>query len=185
MDDEIREVRQDIAETRERISDTLEALEGRVTGVKEAVTRNVNPLPWVRENPWLAVAVAVGAGVAIGMSGADRKAAVAAKQGARKAGPAMRDGAKAAVAGVKGAFHKDESDEERATREAIAGNRLATYGGVHPYPEHEQVDRTSSTTRVLDAIRDRLDAQIADVTNQLLDASRQFLGTQSRRPSGI
>lgn len=184
MDDEIREVRQDIAETRERISDTLEALESRVTSVKTVVTRNVNPLPWARENPWLALAVAVGAGVAIGMSGADRKAAVAAKQGARKAGPAMKDGAKAAVAGVKGAFRKDESAEERATREAIAGNRLAAYGGVHPYPE-DSAEETSATSRVLDALRDRLDAQIAEVTNHLLDASRELLGTTARRPSGI
>ena len=183
MDDEIQEVRQDIAETRARITDTLNALEGRVTGVKDAVTRNANPMPWVRENPWLALGLAVGAGMAIAMSGTDRKAVVAAKQGARKAGPALKDGAKSAASAVKGKFSSSESDQERATREAIAGNRLAAYGSVHPYPEHEPVEEASSTTRVLDAIRDRIDAQLADITSHLLDASREFLGT--RRPSGI
>lgn len=181
MDEQINEVRQDIAETRARISDTLNALEGRVTGVKQAVTRNANPMPWVRENPWLAVGLALGAGMAIAMSGAERKAVVAAKAGARKAGPALKDGAKAAVSSVKERFSSDESDQERATREAIAGNRLAAYGGVHPYPE--EVEERSSTTRVLDAIRDRLDAQIADITGHLLDASKELLG--NRRPSGI
>lgn len=178
MDDSIKEVRRDIEETRARLSDTLAELDNRVDSVKNAVTRNVNPFPAIREHPWLALGLALGAGVAIGMSGADRKAASAAKSGVKKAGPAIAGGAKAAVGGIKGMVSgKGEENEARA---AIAGNRLAAYGGVDPMGAGE---RQHSSLRVLDAVRDTIEARIDEVTNTLLEASREFL--VGRRPSGI
>ena len=60
------DVRRDIELTRNRISDTLEQLEQKL---------NVTQL--VRDNPWPALALAVGAGVLLSGSRADVKAAAA------------------------------------------------------------------------------------------------------------
>lgn len=180
MDDSIDEVRRDIADTRARLSDTLAELDNRVDSVKHAVTKTANPLPAIREHPWLALGLALGAGIAIGMSGADRRAASAARSGARKAGPALKEGAKGAMHGVKERFSGHEASEPTA-RDAIAGNRLAAYGGVDPQPLPEE-PRQSATGRVLDSIRDALDARLADLTTAMLDATREWTG---RRPSGI
>lgn len=179
MDDSIKDVRRDIAETRARLSDTLAELDSRVDKVKHAVTHTANPMPAIREHPWLALGVALGAGIAIGMSGADRKAAVAAKTGAKKAGPALAGGAKAAVSGIKGMVSK--KDEEHEARAAIAGNRLAAYGGVAPDAAGV---RAGGVHGMLDAVRDQIEARIEDVTNTLLEASREFLVGQ-RKSSGV
>jgi len=181
MDDSIKDVRRDIEQTRARLSDTLQELDHRVESVKSAVTRNVNPMPQIRAHPWLALGLALGAGVAIGMSGADRKAATAAKQGAKKAGPAIAGGTKAAARGIKGMMSGDR-DEPADARSAISGNRLAAYGISPELTDVEE--RPHSSLRVLDAIRDTIEARIEDVTNSLLDASRELL-TGARRPSGI
>ena len=60
------DVRRDIELTRNRISDTLEQLE-----------RKMNVAQLVRDNPWPALALAVGAGVLLSGSRADVKAAAA------------------------------------------------------------------------------------------------------------
>ena len=60
------DVRRDIELTRNRISDTLEELE-----------RKLNVTQFVRDNPWPALAIAVGAGVVLSGSRADVKAAAA------------------------------------------------------------------------------------------------------------
>jgi hypothetical protein len=60
------DVRRDIELTRNRISDTLEELE-----------RKLNVTQFVRDNPWPALALAVGAGVVLSGSRADVKAAAA------------------------------------------------------------------------------------------------------------
>ena len=179
MDDSIKDVRRDIAETRARLSDTLAELDNRVDTVKGAVTRNVNPMPAIREHPWLALGLALGAGIAIGMSGKEREMAGAAKKGVKRAGPALLGGAKAAASGIKGMVSgKDEESEARA---AIAGNRLAAYGGVDPDGAGEGAH---SSFGVLDAVRDTIESRIDEVTNTLLEASRELL-TGARRPSGI
>ena len=120
MDDSIDEVRRDIADTRARLSDTLAELDNRVDTVKHAVTHTANPLPTIREHPWLALGIALGAGVAIGMSGADRRAAVGVKEGAKKAGPALKDGVRNAMSSVKDRFSGNDELEPTA-RDAIAG----------------------------------------------------------------
>ena len=78
------DVRRDIEVTRERMSGTIEELEQKL---------NVKQL--VRDHPWPALAVAVGAGVLLSGSRADVKAAAAtsaATQGARsKLGSALDD----------------------------------------------------------------------------------------------
>jgi hypothetical protein len=60
------EVRRDIEMTRERMSTTLSQLE-----------RKVNVMQFVRDHPWPALGLALGAGVVLGRSGGDVKAAAA------------------------------------------------------------------------------------------------------------
>lgn len=70
------DVRRDIEVTRERMSSTLSQLE-----------RKVNVVQWVRDHPWPALGVAVGAGLIIGRTGSETRAAgltVAATRGASK-----------------------------------------------------------------------------------------------------
>lgn len=78
------DVRRDIEQTRERMSTTLAELEQRL-----------NIMQVVRDHPWPALALAVGAGVALSASGADTKAAAAtvvATKGSRtKLGSALDD----------------------------------------------------------------------------------------------
>ena len=168
MDEKIEDVRRDIAATRARLSGTLAQLDDRVETVKHAVTHTANPFPAIRQHPWLALGFALSAGVARGMSGADRKAAGALKTGAKKAA----GGAKAAAGSVKERF--SGTDEEMRAREAIVGHAMAEQ-------EHEAQQR-SSTGKVLDSLRDHLEMRIGEVTDAMLDASKQLLG---RRPSGI
>ncbi len=60
------DVRRDIEMTRERMSTTLSQLE-----------RKVNVMQIVRDHPWAALGIAAGAGLALGRSGSDMKAAAA------------------------------------------------------------------------------------------------------------
>ena len=179
MDDSIDSVRRDIAETRARLSDTLAELDNRVDTVKHAVTKTANPLPAIREHPWIALGLALGAGIAIGMSGADRTAAAATARGVKKAGPALKGGAKAAVSGIKDLVTGNGGDGDGDAAQALAGNRLATYGVLDAHEE----EHPSATHRVLDAVRDTIEARIDEVTNSLLEASREFL--VGRRPPGV
>ncbi len=90
------DVRRDIELTRERMSSTLDELENKL-----------NVMQMVREHPWSALAVAVGAGVLLSQSGADIKAAAAtagATRGARsKIGEAFDDVVATLLTGVQGA----------------------------------------------------------------------------------
>lgn len=89
------DVRRDIALTRERMSSTLAELE-----------QKLNLTQMVRDNPWSALAIAVGAGVLLSGSGADVKAAAAtvgATRGASsKIGAALDDAVASLVTNVHG-----------------------------------------------------------------------------------
>ncbi|MDB4874250.1 MAG: hypothetical protein JWM41_696 [Gemmatimonadetes bacterium] len=91
------DVRRDIELTRERMSSTLAELENKL-----------NLMQVVREHPWPALALAIGAGVLLSGSGADVKAAAAtvgATRGASgKIGAALDDVVASLVTGVHGAF---------------------------------------------------------------------------------
>jgi hypothetical protein len=92
------EVRADIDKTRARMSDAIAELE-----------RKVDVTQKVRDNPWVAVGVAFGAGVALSASHADVKAAQVTTQATRETGSKLGgalDGVVAAlIAGVTEAFH--------------------------------------------------------------------------------
>ena len=91
------EVRRDIELTRERMSSTLQQLE-----------QKLNVMQVVRDNPWPALAVAVGAGVLLSGSRTDVKAAaatVAATRGTRtRVGSALDDVVSQLVSGLHQAF---------------------------------------------------------------------------------
>ena len=91
------DVRRDIELTRERMSTTLSQLE-----------QKMNLMQIVRDHPWPALAVALGAGVVLSGSRADVKAAAATVTATRGAsgriGDVLDDLVSHVVAGVSGAF---------------------------------------------------------------------------------
>ena len=91
------EVRAEIEQTRARMSGAIAELE-----------RKVDVKQRVREHPWAAVGVAFGAGIALGVSRADIKAARVTADATRETGSKLGgalDGVMAAlIAGVAGAF---------------------------------------------------------------------------------
>ncbi len=93
------DVRRDIELTRERMSDTLAELE-----------RKLNVMQIVRDHPWPALGLALGAGVLLGGSGADAKAAAAtvtATRGASsKVGAVLDDMVASLMTGVNAALQE-------------------------------------------------------------------------------
>jgi hypothetical protein len=93
------EVRADIEQTRARISGAIDQLE-----------RKVDVTQKVRDNPWKAVGVAFGAGLALSASRADVKAAKATADASRETGSKLGDAldgvVAALIAGVTAAFHE-------------------------------------------------------------------------------
>jgi hypothetical protein len=91
------DVRRDIELTRERMSSTLAELE-----------HKLNVMQVVKDHPWPALALAIGAGVLLSGSGADLKAAaataVATKGASSKVGSALDEVVAALVVGVHGAM---------------------------------------------------------------------------------
>ena len=88
------DVRRDIELTRNRISDTLEQLESKL-----------NVTQMVRDNPWPALALAVGAGVLLSGSRADVKAAAATATATRGASGRIGTVLDDLVAQVVQSFH--------------------------------------------------------------------------------
>ncbi|MDB4906725.1 MAG: hypothetical protein JWO05_1509 [Gemmatimonadetes bacterium] len=90
------DVRRDIELTRERMSDTLSQLE-----------QKMNLVQVVKDHPWPALAIAVGAGVLLSGSGADIKAAAATvgatKGASSKVGSALDDIVAQLMNGLRGA----------------------------------------------------------------------------------
>jgi hypothetical protein len=89
------DVRRDIEVTRERMSSTLAELE-----------QKLNVMEMVREHPWPALALAVGAGVLLSGSGADVKAAAAATTATRGASSKLGEALDDMVATLLGGVHQ-------------------------------------------------------------------------------
>ena len=96
--DEITSAHDDVARTRAQMASTAAELEARLTGQMNAVKAKLDVVQMIRDNPWTAIAVATGLGVAISATGADERAAVAATAAARQAGSASIEAIKAAPA---------------------------------------------------------------------------------------
>jgi hypothetical protein len=134
---EIAATREGIAATRIRMSDTAAEIEAhftdRVEVVKErvgAVKDRLDIVQLVRDHPWPSLAVAVGAGVAVAASGADRKAATAAADASRTAATRSVEAVKTGARSLKSsAFDAAESGAEHA-RQAPSRARTAIVGAL-------------------------------------------------------
>jgi ElaB/YqjD/DUF883 family membrane-anchored ribosome-binding protein len=96
--------RQEIAATRERISDTITDIEQRVSDTVASAKAKVDVVGMIRQHPWPALAIGFAAGLALSVTGADRKAARATKEAAKRAPDVAQRGvteaAHATAAGV-------------------------------------------------------------------------------------
>jgi len=110
---EIAAARDDVQRARDQISDTIAELEERVTAPVQAVKQRLDVGRLVRENPWTALAIAVGAGVLVASTGADERAAELAAEQARQAAAKARE---AGAAGLRLA-----SETPSRSRQALGG----------------------------------------------------------------
>lgn len=94
--DDITAAHDEVARTRAEMADTAAQIEARLVGRMDAVKAKLDVMQMIRENPWTALAVATGLGVAISASGADERAAASAAAAARQAGSAGLEALKAA-----------------------------------------------------------------------------------------
>ena len=106
------DVRRDIEMTRNRISDTLTELE-----------QKMNVTQIVKDNPWPALALAVGAGVLLSGSGSDMKAAAATvtatKGASSRIGTVLDDLVAQVVSGFHGAIESKVEDLANDVKRAI------------------------------------------------------------------
>ena len=132
------DVRRDIELTRERMSSTLAELE-----------KKLNVVELVREHPWPALALAIGAGVVLSGSGADVKAAsatvTATKGASNKIGGLLDDVVATLVAGVHTAFEdrlNEWVDELKGAIGASVENAVSPRrgGGYGVGPVHDLAD---------------------------------------------
>ena len=126
------DVRRDIELTRERMSSTLSQLE-----------QKMNVMQIVKDHPWPAIAVAVGAGVVLSGSRADVKAAAATVTATRGAsgriGDVLDDLVSHVIAGVSGAFQDRVEGLVNELKGAIGApvacllDRYYTFVGAAPH----------------------------------------------------
>ncbi len=119
------DVRRDIELTRERMSDTLAELE-----------RKLNVMQIVRDHPWPALAVAVGAGVLLSGSGADVKTAAATaaatKGASSKIGAALDEVVATLMTGVNSALQQRVEGWVSELKTAVGAPDTGRHYGVGP-----------------------------------------------------
>ena len=119
------DVRRDIELTRERMSSTLAELE-----------HKLNLTQVVKDHPWPALALALGAGVLLSGSGADIKAAAATagatKGASTKIGSALDGMVASLVVGVQGALEDRLTSWVDELKGAIGAPRGRSNGGSSP-----------------------------------------------------
>ncbi len=127
---EIIAARNEITRVRDRMSDTAAELEERLTAPIEAVKEKLDVARVVRGNPWPALALAVGAGVVLAATGADRRAASAAVDASRNAAKKTADAAKAGVRSVKSATTSAAESTADTARHGPSRARGAIVGAL-------------------------------------------------------
>jgi hypothetical protein len=112
-------VRADIEATRARMSSTMALLEKRVDVVQK-----------IKDNPWPALAIAFGAGLALSASGADRMVgsatADAAQKTTSKVGSVLDDILATTVAGLAAAFQGRIDEAVKGMVQSMAGKDAAS-----------------------------------------------------------
>ncbi|MDQ2666358.1 MAG: hypothetical protein M3Z05_10145 [Gemmatimonadota bacterium] len=123
---EIEKVRDDVQRTRAQLSDTLAELSARLTSPINAAKKKLNIVEMARNNPWPALALAIGTGVALSATGSDERIAAAAVKAGQAGVEGARDAAKATAEYVAESARTAPSK----AREVIgdAADSLATKG---------------------------------------------------------
>jgi hypothetical protein len=127
---EIIAARNELTRVRDRMTDTAAELEARLTAPIDVVKEKLDVVQVVRDHPWPALAVAVGAGVAVGVSGADRKAASAAVDASRRGARTTADAARSAMRSIKSATTDAADSSADAARHAPSRARSAIVGAL-------------------------------------------------------
>lgn len=130
------DVRRDIEMTRNRISDTLTELE-----------QKMNVTQIVKDNPWPALALAVGAGILLSGSGSDVKAAAATvtatKGASSRLGTVLDDLVAQVVSGFHGAIESKVEDLANDVKRAIGA---PTNGSARSYGANVNTGASASSS---------------------------------------
>ena len=130
MSERTADVQRDIARTRERMSETIAELDAQISEGVETVKEKLDVMRLAQEHPWPALAVALGLGLLLAGTGADKKAARATVRAAKAAPGATADLARRGVDGAKGLIGRngdgDGSDEAITEQEPGFGDRLSS-----------------------------------------------------------
>jgi ElaB/YqjD/DUF883 family membrane-anchored ribosome-binding protein len=128
-------VRHDVMVTRARMSNTIAAIEDRVSGTIDGAKQKVNVVEMVRQHPWPAITIAFAAGLALSLSGADRRAARATADVAKRAPDATKRGLGQAMEATKSGVSqlvervKGTSDDGTGAEAAESSGVLSTVTG--------------------------------------------------------
>ena len=94
MSESTADARLEVEAARERMSETVGEIEAHLVERVDVVKRRMDIGALIREHPWPALAAALGAGVLLGASGADARAAKATARGTKRAARASVDATK-------------------------------------------------------------------------------------------
>jgi ElaB/YqjD/DUF883 family membrane-anchored ribosome-binding protein len=166
--DTIAAARHDVIAARQRVSGTISEIEARVSGAVNNAKRKVDVVTLARENPWPALGVAFVAGVALGTTGADRKAATATVSAAKRAPDGAKQGASlAGRAASAGLSYLASAALQRMMRSRGDGVPHHTSGYESP--------------TLMSRLADTVTAPVREIGNELRNGVRELPGANGVR----
>ena len=166
---ELAAARLEIEATRERMSGAVAEIEAHVASKAARVKEKLDVVGLVKANPWPSLAAAIVAGIALGATGADRKAASATARAAKRAPDTAKSGVRAAATGVA---HLASAAVDKVRRSPADGAGDGTHEHTSGYETTGLVDRLKATaTGQIDALGDELRKGVEELP-----------GTAVRRP---
>jgi hypothetical protein len=157
MSESMDEVQREIERTRERMSGTVAEIDARISERVEAVKERFDVVQLIRDNPWPALAIAVGAGVLLSATGADTKAAGAVKRAALATPGAVKSTAKRTADAVKSRFGGNDASDDAtdvpeegsvATERGFLGSVVSRLTGALAAPFVSRIDILVDEMRV-------------------------------------
>jgi len=158
-----------VAELDARVHDGVEQVKGPVVALRErasGVAARVDVAGFIREKPLAAAAIALGAGLLLAATGADRAAASGTAAGARGAGRAAKGAARSAREAAR-----RKLDERRDERAAEAAAEQA-YGGLSP--EDERARPAAGAPGLARRLGARLEAQLAEAIESMRESAARL-----------
>jgi ElaB/YqjD/DUF883 family membrane-anchored ribosome-binding protein len=157
--DTIASARHDVLATRQRMSNTVAEIEERISSTVADAKRKVDVVTLARENPWLALGIAVAAGMALAATGADHKAATATVSVAKRAPDGAKQGASiASRAASAGLSYLMSAAAQRLLRSRRDGGIPHTSGYESPTLMSRLTDRATAPLRAIgDELRSGVD----------------------------